>query len=134
MQSEYCKEKRGENRYLMRGEKRLKILCQTKTLIFLVSHLHLSRSHQQQSLVVPGTALALVLAHLDRSPCKTCPAGASQSLLYRELIWVQLRNQSKKKHGRQKAMGNLYVSPYQNEYVYIGGGFKLLSSSTTDTD
>ncbi|GAB0180846.1 cAMP-dependent protein kinase inhibitor alpha [Grus japonensis] len=38
-------------------------------LIFLVSHLHLSKSQQspnsRQSLVGPGAALALVLAHLD---------------------------------------------------------------------
>ena len=36
-----------------------------------------------------------------------------------------------KKPGRQRAMGNLCISPYQNEYVSRGGGFKLLSSSTT---
>lgn len=50
-------------------EKRLKILYKTKMLIFLISHLHLGRSQQgpigRQSLVVPGTALALVQAHLD---------------------------------------------------------------------
>lgn len=39
-------EKRGKHVFHER-EKRLKIFCKTKMLIFLVSHLHLSRSQQQ---------------------------------------------------------------------------------------
>lgn len=39
--------RRREKQIFDEREKRLKILCQTKMLIFLVSYLHLSRSHHQ---------------------------------------------------------------------------------------
>lgn len=51
-------------------KRRLNILYKTRMLIFLISHQHLSRSQQgpsgRQNLTVPGTAFALVPAHLDR--------------------------------------------------------------------
>lgn len=69
------------------GGEGLKILYKIKMLIFLVCHLHLSRSQQSPSSRRVPTQPWLWCWHIwTGCPCKTCSAGACQNLLFGEVL------------------------------------------------
>lgn len=107
-------EKRGKHVFNER-KKRLKILYKTEMLIFLVSHLHLSRSQWQAEPSGPRHSLGSG-ASTSGLGFLAKPAQLEPPRLYSAESCSECNCVIEAKNpGRQRAMGNLYTSPYQNE-------------------
>lgn len=119
--------KEGKAHISCEKKKRLSILCETKVLVPILSHIPIlshSTSLQQlahsrlQRRIKRLTLFPRVRFQLGLAAAKTSAwrgwIPASEDELWETLIYIS------------------YISPYKNGD--IRGGFKLLSSSTADTD